>query len=298
MMKHLLTLILIFAFGVCIAQVSPVNKPLTRPVKKNAPGETAKPGITNIPMVYVQGGSFNMGSNDDGDNAKPIHRVTVNSFYMGKYELTVADFRKFIMATGYKTTAEQDGWAGVGNKFEKTNGVTWQDDSYGVKRPPAQDNHPVIYVSWDDATRYCQWLSSQTGKTYRLPTEAEWEYAARGGNKSKGYTYSGSNDLTSVAWVKANGNNQTNPVGQKEANELGIYDMTGNQWEYCQDWFGADYYANSPAQNPQGPATGDHRVIRGGSWNSSAQNCRPAVRLNEPIDHHTSNLGFRVVLVP
>ncbi len=268
---------LIFAFGVCIAQ---------------------KPAKIDIPMVYVQGGSFNMGSNDDGDNAKPIHRVTVSSFYMSMYVVTVADFRRFIMATRYKTTAEKDGWGAAGNKFEKTNGVTWEDDSYGVKRPPAQDNHPVLYVSYDDATRYCQWLSAQTGKTYRLPTEAEWEYAARGGSKSNGYTYSGGNELTGVAWVKENANNQSNPVGQKKANELGLYDMTGNVWQWCQDWFGADYYAGSPAENPQGPATGDHRVIRGGSWNSSAKTCRLAVRLNEPIDHHTSNLGFRVVMAP
>ncbi len=300
-MKHLLTLILIVAFGACIAQTPAVDaskKPLTRPLKKNAPGETAKSAIVDVPMVFVQGGSFNMGSDDDGASAKPIHKVTVNSFYIGKYELTLADFRKFIMATGYKTTAEQQGWGAMGNKFVKTNGVTWEDDSWGVKRPPGQDNYPVLYVSWDDATRYCQWLSAQTGKTYLLPTEAEWEYAYRGGSKSKNYTYSGSNDLATIGSVNVNSNNQSNPVGIREPNELGIYDMAGNVWEFCQDWFAADYYAGSPADNPQGPATGDHRVIRGGSWDSGGKNCRPAVRLSETTDHLTSNLGFRVVLVP
>ena len=254
----------------------------------------------NVPMVFVQGGSFTMGSNDDGDNAKPIHRVTVSSFYMGKYELTVGEFRKFINSTNYKTTAEQKGWSYIwtGSKWDKQIGLTWEFDSFGFKRPSTQENQPVIHVSWDDATRYCQWLSSQTGKLYRLPTEAEWEFAAKGGSKSNGYTYSGSNEITNVAWINDNSNGQTHEVGQKQANELGIYDMTGNVWEWCSDWYDSNYYASSPAENPTSPATGSSRVIRGGGWGNSAQYCRVANRDFFAPGHRGSDVGFRLVLVP
>ena len=268
--------------------------------KKPTTATTPAANSLTLPMVFVQGGSFSMGSNDDGDDAKPIHSVTVSSFYMGKYELTVGEFRKFINATNYKTSAEQEGWSNIwtGSKFDKQNGVTWEFDSYGFKRPPTQDIQPVIHVSWDDATRYCQWLSSQTGKVYRLPTEAEWEYAARGGSKSNGYAYSGSNDISSVAWYSDNSNSQTHQGGQKQANELGIYDMSGNVWEWCQDWYDKDYYASSPTENPQGPSTGSFRVYRGGSWSFPAQSCRVAFRDSYTPGIRGDFLGFRLVLAP
>ena len=276
-------------------------KPLTAAqAAKQAAVEKQNSNSLTPQMVYVQGGSFDMGSKDGERDEKPVHRVTVNSFYMGKYELTVGEFRKFVNAANYKTSAEQEGWGYIwkGSKMEKQNGVTWEYDSYGVKRPPAQDNMPVIYVSWDDVTRYCQWLSLQTGKVYRLPTEAEWEYAARGGSKNNGYMYSGSNDLSSVAWFNGNSNHQPHPGGQKQANELGIYDMTGNVWEWCQDWFAENYYSNSPAEKPQGPATGTYRVLRGGSWGNAAQGCRVADRDGMAPGRHGLNLGVRLVMAP
>jgi formylglycine-generating enzyme required for sulfatase activity len=157
------------------------------------------------------------------------------------------------------------------------------------------DDCPVEMVSWDDAQAFIAKLNQRTGKHYRLPTEAEWEYAARGGSKSNGYTYSGSNDLNSVAWYIDNSGSKTHPVGQKQANELGIYDMTGNVWEWCQDWFGD--YGKGIAQNPPGPSTGSYRVIRGGGGNSAAPDCRVASR-GYTTGGRGLHLGFRLVLVP
>jgi formylglycine-generating enzyme required for sulfatase activity len=160
------------------------------------------------------------------------------------------------------------------------------------------DDCPVEDVSWNKAQAFIEKLNQKTGKHYRLPTEAEWEYAARGGSKSNGYTYSGSNDISSVAWYTDNGGSKTHPVGQKQANELGIYDMSGNIWEWCQDWFGADYYSSSPTENPQGPSWGSLRVYRGGSWSSTAQYCRVASRNFYAPGFRDFLIGFRLVLVP
>ncbi|MDZ7879931.1 MAG: SUMF1/EgtB/PvdO family nonheme iron enzyme [Saprospiraceae bacterium] len=152
---------------------------------------------------------------------------------------------------------------------------------------------PVRNVNWYAATAYCQWLSEKTGKKYRLPTEAEWEYAARGGNQSKGYKYSGSNTLGEVAWYDENSDSKTHAVGTtKKGNELGIYDMSGNVWEWCSDWFG-DY--KSVAQtNPKGEAKGSYRVHRGGSWRDYSGNCRAANRGNDTPAYRDDGLGFRV----
>ena len=312
-MKLLLTFILLLIGTATLAQVIPIERPedknpVVKKTVKKIPvvkSQSVKPAETPqnqfaIPMVYVAGGSFNMGSNNDGDDAKPIHSVTLNSFYMAKTECTLGQFRKFIQATGYKTTAEQEGWSDIwtGSKFDKQNGVTWEYDSFGFKRSPTQEMQPVIHVSWGDAARYCQWLSSQTGKTYRLPTEAEWEYAAKGGNKSLGYAYSGSNKFEDVGWCLANCDNQTHPVAQKQANELGFYDLTGNVVEWCSDWYDKDYYSNSPETNPAGPASGTARVRRGGGWSFSSSFCHVARRFNLTPDAHNYNLGFRPVLVP
>ena len=157
-------------------------------------------------------------------------------------------------------------------------------------------NLPVENVSYEDAVAFCRKLSSLTGRTYRLPTEAEWEYAARGGNQSQGYKYSGSNDLSSVAWYS--GFRGTHAVGIKRANELGLYDMSGNVWEWCSDWYGKNYYSYSPQSNPQGPGSGKYRVIRGGSWYGSASYCRVSFRYDRTPSRRNFDLGFRVVLEP
>ena len=223
-----------------------------------------------IPVVYVSGGTFTMGAtseqvSDAWDDEKPAHQVTVSSFYMGKYEVT------------------QSQWEAVmGSNPSDFKG----------------SNLPVEQVSYEDAVIFCLKLSSLTGRTYRLPTEAEWEYAARGGNQSRGYKYSGSNDLSSVAWSLDNSGGTTHAVGTKRANELGLYDMSGNVLEWCSDWYNYDYYRNSPQTNPQGASSGEWRVYRGGSWFYDASRCRVSVRFSDTPSNSSSEIGFRVVLEP
>ena len=160
------------------------------------------------------------------------------------------------------------------------------------------DQCPVEGVSWNDVQEFITKLKRKTNKTYRLPTEAEWEYAARGGNKSRGYTYSGSNSVGDVAWYSENSGSQTHPVGQKQANELGIYDMTGNVWEWCGDWYDSDYYKGSPAFNPEGPSSGSYRVSRGGGWGNYPRSCRTSHRGYNTPGARLDYLGFRLVFVP
>jgi formylglycine-generating enzyme required for sulfatase activity len=164
------------------------------------------------------------------------------------------------------------------------------------------DDCPVEQVSWYDAVAFCEWMSIASGKTYRLPTEAEWEYAARGGNKSKGYEYSGSNDLDAVGWYDNGYVRKTHPVAQKQPNELGLYDMSGNVREWCSDWYDEGYYSRSPQNDPQGPNSGKYRVLRGGSWVNFDDYCRVAFRrgLNPDYSGYPGywnvNFGFRLVL--
>jgi formylglycine-generating enzyme required for sulfatase activity len=204
------------------------------------------------------GATSEQGSDAYSDE-KPAHRVTVSDFYIGKYEVTQAQWKAIMGSNPSK-------WTG--------------------------DNLPVENVSWNDIQEFIQKLNQKTGKKYRLPTEAEWEYAARGGNKSRGYKYSGSNDIGTVAWYSSNSGDKTHPVGQKQPNELGIYDMSGNVWEWCQDWYGD--YSSASQTNPTGPSSGSYRVLRGGSWNDYTGGCRVSSRTcNTPSSRGSYN-GFRL----
>jgi len=191
------------------------------------------------------------------------NNITLSDFYIGKYEVTQKEWK-----------------AVMGSNPSNFKG----------------DDLPVEQVSWDDCQDFIKKLNAKTGKKYRLPTEAEWEYAARGGNKSNGYEYSGSNDLGSVGWFTDNSGSKTHPVGQKQANELGIYDMTGNVWEWCSDWYGS--YSSGSQTNPQGASSGSDRVYRGGSWLFNASYCRVAFRGSRTPGYRNSNLGLRLVLSP
>ena len=220
----------------------------------------------SIDMVRVEAGTFTMGATAEmkhpDDDEKPVHQVTLtNDYYIGKYEVTQALWQTV-----------------MGNNPSRFKG----------------DNLPVEKVSWDDCSEFISKLNTITGKTFRLPTEAEWEYAARGGKKSRGYQYSGSNNISDVAWYDGNSGNKTHAVGSKQANELGIYDMTGNVWEWCQDWKGS--YSSSSQTNPTGADSGSYRVIRGGSWGHAARSCRSSYRFNGTPDSRGSNLGLRLVL--
>jgi len=224
-----------------------------------------KPNTIEPEMIFVEGGTFMMGSDDGENDEKPVHSVTVNSFYISKYEVTQKEWLEI-----------------MGNNPSYSKG----------------DNLPVENVSWNDIQEFIKKLNQTTGKTYRLPTEAEWEYAAKGGNKSKGYKYAGSNNIEEVAWYSNNSDGETHPVGTKKPNELGIYDMTGNVWEWCQDWYDKEYYRNSPSNNPKGPSSGTRCVLRGGSWVSSYSYCRSAIRNYVNPDGVNNYFGARLVLDP
>jgi len=219
-------------------------------------------------MVLVQGGTFSMGSNEISVDEKPVHNVTVSSFYISKYEVTFDQYDAYCVATGKQKPSDQ-GWG--------------------------RGNRPVINVSFDDAWAYCDWLNQKSGKNFRLPTEAEWEYAARGGIKSRNYTFSGSDNIDAISWYSENSERTTHPVGQKGANELGLCDMSGNVWEWCSDWYDIGYYSHSPSDNPKGPINGTLRVIRGGGWGYDARNCRISYRSINAPDNRSSYVGFRVV---
>ena len=265
-----------------------VNITLEKGISKLANGQDLHNGSTE--MIFVQGGTFQMGSKDGDSVEKPVHSVTVSDFYIGKYEVKVSEFKQFIYATGYRTDAEKVGYSYVyDGSRKKKNGVTWKCDMKGNIRPTSENNHPVIHVSWNDANIYCRWAGG------RLPTEAEWEYAARGGNKSKGYKYSGSNNIKDVAWYEGNSSRKTHLVGTKQANEIGIYDMSGNVWEWCNDWFDKNYYSKGYSRNPRGAYSGSYRVLRGGNWRSYIGGCRVADRGKGAPDSSLNSPGFRLV---
>jgi formylglycine-generating enzyme required for sulfatase activity len=241
-------------------------------------------------MVKVQGGSFQMGSNDGRSDEKPVHSVSVNGFYIGKYELTVGHYLQFCK----ETNGNWPDWLEAGNSQNVETGWNSFYKGKGYSRT-GSENLPIVGISWNDAVAYCQWLSKKTNKKYRLPTEAEWEFAAKGGNQNKSFTYSGSNTAIDVAWYNSNSDNKFHPVGQRKANELGIYDMSGNVWEWCSDGYDENYYKISPAQNPIGSNSSSTKVLRGGSWNYNSNLCRPSTRngANSP-SFRGYYFGFRV----
>ena len=214
-------------------------------------------------MVKVEGGTFTMGDDNGEDDEKPAHQVTLSDYYICKYEVTQAEWEA----------------------------VMGRNPSYFIG-----DNRPVEHVSWDDCQDFVRKLNSLTGLNFSLPTEVQWEYAARGGKNSRGYQYSGSNDIGSVAWYTDNSGGKTHPVGIKQANELGLYDMSGNVGEWCSDWYGKSYYSSSPQTDPTGPSSGLCRVLRGGSWNLDASRCRVADRNFNSVFCRYYNIGMRLAL--
>jgi len=256
-----------------------------QPAARPAPPPVSQPAARPTPegMVWVEGGTFQMGDTfGDGDSdEKPVHSVTVSGFFMGKNEVTFDEYDAFCADTGKSRPSDQ-GWG--------------------------RGSRPVINVSWNDATEYCNWLSRKEGLRptysgsgsniscdfaadgYRLPTEAEWEYAAKGGSRSGGYKYAGGNEAGNVGWYGSNSGGKTHPVGGKQANELGLYDMTGNVWEWCWDWYGS--YGTAARTDPRGPSSGDARVSRGGSWFNDAGYVRTAYRYSNDPESGKFYFGF------
>ena len=226
-------------------------------------------GVT-FTMKVVQGGTFTMGASEEQVLAGaegieyPAHQVTLSDYYIGETEVT------------------QELWVAVMG----TNPSRWQDDP----------KLPVEKVNWYDCQTFINQLNALTGLQFRLPTEAEWEYAARGGDKAQGFVYSGNSNIDMVGWYSNNAGGRTHAVANKQANELGLYDMSGNVSEWVQDWYGENYYANSPATNPTGPESGTYRVDRGGNWIFNAGACRASSRYPMPPSAVYDNIGFRIAL--
>ncbi len=235
--------------------------------EREARGEVEVKGV-KFKMVYVEGGTFTMGATaEQGSDAwgyeRPAHEVTLSDYYISE------------------TVVTQELWKAVmGN-----NPSNWKGDKLPVER-----------VSWEEAQEFIQKLNQEPGRTFRLPTEAEWEYAARGGKQSKGYKYSGSDTIDEVAWYDRNSGGKTHPVKDMKANELGLYDMSGNVWEWCNDWYGE--YSSDAQPNPQGPTKGDYRMLRGGSWYSHAGDCRVSYRYYRKPSIQYNSVGFRLVMCP
>ena len=273
------------------------------------------PTFTNsigMKLRFIPAGKFTMGSSQEeidfwikqNDRISsgiacarehPQHEVEITQpFYVGQTEVTVGQFRRFVNATGYKMLAEQDDGAYRGfpnGDWKMVANTNWLEPGYAQT-----DDHPVVCVSWNDAVEFCKWLSNQESKTYRLPTEAEWEYSCRAG--SKGRWCFGDDEGALRDWVGDNSQTHSWPVAGLKANAWGLYDMHGNVSEWCQDVYDPNYYKNSPPQDPPGPAAGDERVIRGGGWLwHDAWSSRSATRHY----HHRAGSGnfggFRVVQV-
>ena len=249
------------------------SEELLRVTIPSATSNTASGSKYNDPLagtfILVKGGTFTMGctSEQSGcyDNEKPTHQVTLSNYYLGETEVTQAQWR-----------------AVMGSNPSRFSGC---------------DACPVEQVSWNDVQDFISQLNNRSGGSrYRLPTEAEWEYAARGGSQSRGYQYAGSNYLDEVAWYDDNSGNKTHSVKSKKSNELGLYDMSGNVWEWCSDWYGS--YSSGSQTNPAGASSGSYRVSRGGSWYYDPAGCRVARRLNFTPDYRNGNLGFRLARTP
>ncbi len=242
--------------------------------------------IDTSKFVLVQGGTFRMGNGAAVEpHEAPAHDVTLHSFYAGKTEVTFNEYDKFTKATQRDTVSSR----GFG-----------------------RGKHPVISVSWLDAIAYCNWLSYKenlsfcysldstgihsldTAKGYRLLTEAEWEYAARGGCESKGTSYSGSEKPNETTWFDINSNGTTHIVASKAKNELGLFDMNGNVWEWVWDWYDSGYYATSPTLNPTGPDSGNYRVMRGGAFYNHSSYCTVYTRQNSYPNFMQNSVGFRI----
>ena len=246
-------------------------------------------------MVYVEGGTFLMGAqatdpnapnydSDADESESPVHSVTLSSYYIGKYEVTQQLWEYVMNYTGAATD---------GTILSAVASDPWLGDSNPSSTYGKGDYYPAYYVSYEDiVNHFIPRLNKITGKTFRLPTEAEWEYAARGGSQSKDCKYSGSNTIGDVAWYESS---KTHQVGTKQANELGIYDMSGNVWEWCSDWYGSNYYSSSSQTNPTGPTSGSIRVLRGGGWSGVAWGCRVSNRAYSTPSSRDGISGFRLL---
>lgn len=273
---------------------------------------------TGMEFVRIPGGCFQMGNPDylkvEGANEGPVHEVCLDEFYLGRYEVTVGQFSKFSGATGHKKELSPNDVCYVvsGDKWSRLKWKNWRKHNFFQR-----DNEPVVCLKWDEAQDFARWLSGQAagGGSYRLPTEAEWEYAARtgsdktrfwGDNGDEACGYANVHDVTSKRvnlfdWSEYDCDDafaRTAPVGSFTPNDIGLYDMLGNVWEYTRDWFDSEYYSTSPGKNPPGPAAGKFRVIRGGGWGNDANYVSFSYRSKIGGSSGYDYVGFRLVFLP
>ena len=286
------------------------------PAPRTAAGaKTPAAGITDptlgMRFTKIKGGCYRMGDTfgEGARDEKPVHEVCVDDFALAQYDVTVGDFRSFVRATGYQTEAEKGGgcafWSGQNWLYDA--GRNWRNP--GFKQ---EEGHPVVCVSWDDATAFITWLKKASGRHYRLPTEAEWEYAARSGGKSERFAgYSDEKELHRYAnfcdsncdmmWKSAEQNDyyrNTSPAGSYQPNGLGLYDMTGNVWQWLSDYYEHGYYKERVRLNPKGPATGEKHLLRGGSWTSKPFYLRATNRFRSLPLYRVYDTGFRLAISP
>jgi formylglycine-generating enzyme required for sulfatase activity len=267
-------------------------------------------------LVYISPGKFLMGSPESEpgrEKQEVLHEVKLTkAFYLGVHEVTVGQFKQFVRETNYQTDAERDGKGGYGpdaaGKFDKMNPkFTWKSPGF-----EQTDDHPVVIVTWNDAKAFCRWLSEKEKKTYRLPTEAEWEYACRAGTSTAYWHGNDPEELAQVGnvadatarakfpgWTigikSKDGHAFTAPLGQFRQNPFGLFDMHGNVWEWCEDWYDSKGYGPEAQKDPTGPAEGTARVQRGGGWSSDSKRVRSAARIGrDPSTYRGAYLGFRV----
>jgi len=267
-------------------------------------------------MVYLPGGTFQMGDEQGGGDEQPVHPVRLDAFALGRTPVTWGEYLRFCEATGKHWPK----WLELGNEYHVETGKNDHYTKIGVGRKAL--DLPVVGISWDDAGAYCAWLSEQTGERYALPSEAQWEYACRAGTTTRWCCGDDAAGLGDDAWFSENADGRLHPVGEKRANAWGLYDMHGNCWEWCADWNAAGYYEQltgalaaaassseraasggqqrasgvqqSASENPSGPKTGSSRVIRGGSWCDPAGYCRSAYRNRDWPSYRYDFLGFRL----
>jgi len=278
MKRYVVIILLLPAF--LLSGCSASNRETEQLQSSAATDPAAYPGIKD--MVLIPAGPFSMGSSSEGAEAspdeKPVHTVFLDAYYIDKYEVTNAHYQRFVLETGHPVPFVDKPWAEAYN---------WKGTAY----PSGTGNYPVVLVTWEDAQAYAAWIKK------RLPTEAEWEKAARAHLVGKQYPYGDTLEMNCANFDKGFfRKNALNPVGSFEPNAIGLYDMAGNVWEWCQDWYDADYYKKSPAQNPRGPAAGLYRVDRGGAWVNDTNYLRCSQRGKNSPDSKSHITGFRCAL--
>ncbi|OYT14540.1 MAG: sulfatase [Bacteroidetes bacterium 4572_77] len=258
---------------------------ITAPNNEQEFSQNETGGGGDLEWIKVSGGTFQMGSNNEASDEQPIHPVTLSNFEITKYEITNGEYCEFLNNISCNSNGSYNGTEYI-DMDDKDCQINYSGGQFIPKSE--KNDFPAIEISWYGSNAFAQWAGG------RLPTEAEWEFAARGGVSASSTIYAGSNNNDDVAWDIGNSNTQTNEVGTKAKNELGIHDMSGNVWEWCNDWYHNGYYSISPTDNPQGPTKGSANVLRGGSWNDCAQRCRITNRYWYYPGNSYRFLGFRI----